>query len=391
VLDDCESSGSKNWGLVRDIATATIRRRPVQEPSGEKRSSTDWTPLRGRPIDRSRDDVCLVTGASGFIGGRLAARLLQEGHAVRCLVRASSDTSALEALGVEIAVGDLRNESSLTRAVDGCDYVLHCGALVSDWATTEEIKATNVHGTRSLLQASAGASVRRFIHFSTTDVYGYPGGTAVEETHTATRFRNWYAQTKLDAEAEVRRAEREHALDAVILRPATVYGPGSTDVVGEIARAIRARNMLLVDGGRAIAGLCYVENLMDAALLAMHHGDAPGEAFNVSDGLSVTWREFTDGLAEGLGCGRVRWSMPYWMASGIGFSLESGYRVLRKRTGLNASPLLSRQAVHVLAKDQDFCNRKAREVLGWEPRVGYSAGLAATVEWLKSDYLPARS
>ncbi len=306
---------------------------------------------------------------------------------MRCLVRESSDTSSLEELDVQVAVGDLTSANSLTRAVEDCHYVFHCGALVSDWATKEEIVHTNVHGTRGLLDACVDASVRRFIHFSSTDVYGYPRGAAIDETYSATRFRNWYAQTKLDAEAEVRRAGAEHALDAVILRPATVYGPGSRDVVGEIARAIRSRNMLLVDGGRAVAGLCYVDNLMDATVLALRHEAAPGNAFNVSDGLGVTWREFTDGLAEGLGCSRVRWSLPYWMASGIGFSLEHGYRLLRRTTGLTSPPLLSRQAVHVLGNDQDFSNRKARELLGWEPRVDYSAGLQATLEWLKTDYL----
>jgi nucleoside-diphosphate-sugar epimerase len=265
--------------------------------------------------------------------------------------------------------------------------VFHCGALVSDWATREEIARTNVEGTRGLLEASADASVQRFIHFSTTDVYGYPDGAAIDEAYTARRFRNWYAQTKLDAEAEVRRVEREHELYAVILRPATVYGPGSADVIGEIARAIRGRNMLLVDRGRAVAGLCYVDNLIDAALLALRHEAAPGHAFNVSDGLGVTWKEFTDGLAEGLGYAKVRWSLPYWMANGIGFSLEHGYRLLRKTAGLNAPPLLSRQAVQVLGNNQDFSNRKAREILGWEPRVDYSGGLEATIAWLRTEYL----
>ncbi len=339
-------------------------------------------PPRARPVEPPHGELCLITGASGFIGGRLAERLAQEGHRVRCLVRASSDTSRLDELDVELAVGDLTDADSLARAVQFARHVLHCGALVSDWATVEEIARINVGGTRSLLEAAAGASVRRFVHFSTTDVYGHPGGAAIDESCAATRFRNWYAQTKREAEAEVRRVEETGALDTVILRPATVYGPGSKDVVGEIARAIQGRHMLLVDGGRAVAGLCYVENLIDAAVLALGHEAAPGNAFNVSDGLRITWRQFADDLAEGLGCPRVRWSLPYRLASGLGFSLEHGYRLLRRSTGLSAPPLLSRQAVQVLGRDQDFSSRKLRAMLGWEPRVDYATGLEATLAWL---------
>lgn len=381
VLADCHGAASKNWAVVRDIATATIRRRATPDPPASENAR-----FRGTAVDPSRSDACLITGATGFIGGHLAQRLVEDGHQVRCLVRESSDTSLLDSLDVEIVVGDLTSARSLTRATKGCRYVLHCGALVSDWGTTEEISRINAGGTRNLLDASVDASVERFIHFSTTDVYGYPGGAPVDETHTATRFANWYAQTKLAAEAHVRRVERTGVLDAVILRPATVYGPRSTDVIGEIVRAMRHGNMLLVDGGRAVAGLCYVDNLMDAAALALRHEAAPGHAFNVSDGLDVTWKELTDDLARGLGYSQVRWSLPYWMASGIGFSLEHGYRFLRKTTRLNTTPLLSRQAVHVLAKDQNFSNRKAREVLGWEPRIDYAAGLEATLTWLHAEH-----
>jgi oxidoreductase len=328
-------------------------------------------------------DACLITGATGFIGGRLAERLVKDGRRVRCLARATSDTSRLDKLDVELVVGDLTDAGSLAGAVEGCRHVVHCGALVSDWAPVEEIRRINVAGTRNVLEAAVDASVQRFVHVSSTDVYGYPGGVAVDETHTATRFRNWYAQTKLEAEAEVRRAASAHALEAVILRPATVYGPGSVEVVGEIAKAIRRRNMLLIGGGRAVAGLVYVDNVVDATVLALRHEAAPGQAFNVSDGLPTTWREFTDDLAGGLGCPRVRWSMPYGLANAIGFSLEHGYRLLRGATPFDLPPLLSRQAVHVLGRNQDFSNRKARELLGWEPRVGYADGLAATLAWLK--------
>ena len=337
--------------------------------------------------DGSAQQRCLVTGATGFIGGCLTRRLAGEGRAVRCLVRASSDTSHLSGLGVQIAVGDLTDAASLRRAVEGCDHVFHCAALVSDWATNEETVRANVVGTRNLLQACADARVARFVHLSTTDVYGHPDGACVKESHGQTGFSNWYARTKRDAEAEVRHASQAHGIDAVVLRPATVYGPGSADVIGQIAQAIRGRNMVLIGGGRTIAGLCYVENLVDAAVLAAHRDAAVGRAINVTDGLGTTWCQFTDDLAAALDCPPVRWSMPYWLAYGIGFALEHGYRALRRAVGLSSAPLLSRQAVQVLGRNQDFSNRMARELLGWEPRVDYSAGMAATVAWLRSDFL----
>ena len=108
VLADCHGAASKNWGVVRDIATARLRSRPAPAAPLRPRS-----PFRGKPIDPSRDHACLVTGASGFIGGHLAQRLVQDGYQVRCLVRASSDTSLLDKLDVEIAVGDLKSAGSL--------------------------------------------------------------------------------------------------------------------------------------------------------------------------------------------------------------------------------------------------------------------------------------
>ncbi len=322
----------------------------------------------------------LLTGASGFIGSRLAGRLSEEGRAVRCLVRSSSDTSALADLSVELATGALGDEGSLRRAADGCELLVHCAALVSDWATVGEIRAANVDGTRNLLAAAAAAGARRVVHISTTDVYGHPGSGPLDEDRRPAAFANWYAQTKLEAEGEVRAAR---VPEKAILRPATVYGPGSEEVVGEIARAIEGGHMLLVDRGRALAGLCYIENLIDAIVLALERPLAAPGTFNVTDEVPVTWAAFAGDLARGLGAPPVRLSLPYPVAIAIATAMEQGYRLVRGATGLRTAPLLSRQAVQVLGRDQSFSAARARELLGWRPGVGYADGLERTLSWLR--------
>lgn len=326
---------------------------------------------------------CLLTGATGFIGGRLAVRLHATRRSVRCLARATSDTASLRALGLEIATGDLTDPASLASAAEGCATVVHCAAMVTDWATVAELRAANVAGTRNLATAAARAGARRFVHVSTTDVYGHPGGAEVDESYRGEGFANWYSQTKLEAEEALAATAAAEELPWTVLRPATVYGPGSVEVVGEIAKAIRAGHMLLIDRGRAIAGLLYVENLIDAILLALDAPAAVERAFNLSDDLDVTWGRFTADLAAGLGCRPPRLSLPYAPAAALGRAFELGYRGLRRSTGLRTAPLLSRQAVQVLGRNQRFCTHEAAATLGWRPRVGYDEGLAATLEWLR--------
>jgi nucleoside-diphosphate-sugar epimerase len=328
------------------------------------------------------DGRCLLTGASGFIGGHLARRLARDGYELRCLVRERSDTTRIPT-NAELATGDLTSPETLAHATAGCRFVIHCAALVSDWATTKEITRVNVEGTRNLLAAAAAdAHVERFVHVSSTDVYGHPGTPGTDERHEPARLSNWYSKTKALAEREVASSQ----LPTTIIRPATVYGPGSKDVIGEIARAIRARHMLLIGAGRTDAGLVYVDNLVDATMLAISHDAAAGEAFNVSDGLDVSWRTLTEDLAQGLGVPPPRLSLPYPVAYGLGAAMEHGYRALRTATRLSTPPLLSRQAVQVLGVAQSFSNEKARALLGWAPRVGYREGLEATLDWLRNSF-----
>jgi ornithine--oxo-acid transaminase len=408
VLAESESSSSHNWTVVRDIALQTLRRQRAGEPGvAPPRARADHAEPAdggGRPVAPGRrpaapagasapsagaGDTYLVTGASGFIGGHVARRLAEAGHRVRGLVRPTSHTAGLRQAGVQLVTGDLADPASIARAVTGCRFVVHCGALVSDWATREEITRVNVDGTRHVAQAAAAAGVQRLVHLSSTDVYGHPGRGPIDESFRGGPWPNRYGESKLASESEIAAAAAETGLEAVVLRPATVYGPGSDEVIGQIARAIQGRHMLLIGRGATNAGLLYVENLIDAILLALEHPAAVGQTFNLTDGLPVTWRRLTDDLAAGLGAPPVRLSLPSGLAVRLGAGLEDGYRALRRTTGLTLPPLLSRQAVGILARDQDFSAQRARERLGWEPRVGYADGLARTLRWLQDDWTEA--
>ena len=325
-----------------------------------------------------------VTGATGFIGSHLVARLLQDGFQVRCLVRKNSNTDPLKKPGIELVIGELSDTESLRNGIQGCNYVFHCAAMVSDWGTIREIRQANVMGTRNLLEVSKEQALLRFVYLSTTDIYGHTGQRDLsEEAPYPTHFCNWYTQTKMEAEFDVLRFHSCCRLPIVIIRPATVFGPRSFNVIGGISKAIHSGQMLLINGGKANAGLCYVTNLIHAIMLAAVKKSAIGESFNVTDKLHVTWKEFIDDLADQLDEGKTYYNLPYSVAHSFAFVLEHGYRVVHLVTGLEVPPLLSRQAVQVMGRNQDFNIDKIQSLLGYRPIVDYKTGLKETVKWIQ--------
>ena len=159
-----------------------------------RRATTSaWSPARPASSAATSRERLRARGLPGPLPGAREQRHVAAGHARRRDRRRRPDQRRARS-------------RAPPRAAATC---FHCGALVSDWATAAGDRARSTSRARATCSTPAvGASVQRFVHFSTTDVYGYPGGAGVDETHAATRFRNWYAQTKLAAEAEVRRAER---------------------------------------------------------------------------------------------------------------------------------------------------------------------------------------
>jgi nucleoside-diphosphate-sugar epimerase len=325
----------------------------------------------------------LVTGASGFLGGRLAEVLVQRGEQVTVLARTGSDLRHLsELVGSRLTVvrGSLTDIAPIKEAVHEASHIFHCAAASTDWAPIRVYLESNVKGTEMMLRAARDArQLQRFVHVSTTDVYGYP----VVPCSEAGALRDVglpYNHTKILAEEAVWRAAREDDLPVTVFRPATIYGPRGKAFVTDIANLLQKRQMTFIDGGRAAGGFLYVDNAVDAMIAAAWCPGAKGEAYNLTDGTGVDWKSYVSALAEGLGCKAPWINLPYAVAVTVANAMEAPYRWLKWLPG---RPMLTRHAVALLGKNQEFPSDKARLKLGNFSRVSLADGLALSVAWLK--------
>ncbi|MFD5698626.1 aminotransferase class I/II-fold pyridoxal phosphate-dependent enzyme [Streptomyces lasiicapitis] len=342
-------------------------------PSPAHEPSLDPSPASTAP------DV-LVAGAGGFIGGHLTRRLAERGHRVRVLVRDGSDRSAFAGVDVDVAVGDLGDPDSLRRAAAGVRHVYNCAGLSADWGPWADFARVNVDGSRNLVEAAAHAgTVERFLHVSTTDVYGYPVRPCAEDTPPRD-IGLPYNRSKLLGEQAVREAAARAGLPLTVVRPVSVYGPRSKDFVIEIATLLLSRQMVHVRGGDAPAGLLYVTNAADAMIAACASDAAAGRTYNLRDPDRTTWREYVGALAHGLGVKPPALSLPAPVARGLATVSEGLYGALR----IKARPVLTRHAVHLLDRDQSYAIDRARDDFGFKSEVGFEEGVRLTLAWLDS-------
>jgi nucleoside-diphosphate-sugar epimerase len=321
----------------------------------------------------------LVTGASGFLGGRLVQMLAEHGQPVRVLARGTSDLTHLSQFKVQIVRGDLGDMAALTEAMRGVRVVYHCAACSTDWAAPATYLTANVAGTQNVLDAAVRAgSVERFLHVSTTDVYGYPQVTC-DESAPMRDVGLPYNRTKIQGEEAVWRTHRERGLPMTVVRPATIYGPRGKDFVVEIASLLRQGMMMVIDGGRARGGFSYVDNVATAMMAAAASPLAVGRAYNLCDETGVTWREYTDALADALGYRQAWFSLPFSAAMALGSAMELPYRLLK----ITKRPLLTRHAVYLLGRSQEFPAAQAREDFGFAPRVSFAEGIAQSAAWFR--------
>jgi nucleoside-diphosphate-sugar epimerase len=324
-----------------------------------------------------------VTGASGFIGGRLAERLAtEEGVRVRAMVRNAKRAERLRKFPLEIIKGDLLDLSSLREAISGCDLVFHCAALVRESGDRNEFFQTNVKGTENILKASSDVGIKKFIHFSSVAVYGLNPPDGADETTPYQVCGNLYCDTKIGSEEVVWAAHQEAGLPVVVIRSTNVYGPYSNPWTVRPIKLVKSGQMILINEGTGVCNYVYIDNLIDATLLATKRDQSVGQVYLITDGNPVMWKEFFGCYARMIGKPKMR-SVPKWLGKVIALSME----ISSKFTG--KPPKITREAVHFLTRQARFNIEKAKRQLGYQPRFSLEEGMKLTEQWLRdAGYLP---
>jgi nucleoside-diphosphate-sugar epimerase len=336
----------------------------------------------------------LVTGAGGFLGGRVVEVLHERGQAVpRAGVRRWASAARLGRYPVDLVACDVLDPARLDAAMDGVAAVVHCAAGSAE---------VNVSGTRNVLEAARNAGVRRVVHLSTIDVYGRVDGD-IDERMPLGSTGTEYGISKTEAE-RVCHGYIDQGLEIAILRPTILYGPFSTLWTAEYTRRLQQHPWSLpaeLAGGTC--NLVYVDDVVAAILLALDRPDAPGEAFNVNGPDRPSWHEYFEAFNDALGLppleprsvasARLRRAMlrPVRHASRLAKPAHARIRALShhssalKRTvGSTESAIRGEPnaaELQLYGRVVSYSAAKARRVLGFQPQFPMNEGVALSAQW----------
>jgi nucleoside-diphosphate-sugar epimerase len=320
----------------------------------------------------------LVTGATGFVGRHLVRALLARGERVRALGRNEAACAALAAARSEVVRADLRDRAAVVAACAGVDAVLHVGALSAPWGSAADFQAINVGGTQHVVAGCQKHKVGRLVHVSSPSVV-FDGRDQHELTEAAPyprRFVSAYSLTKKLAEDVVNAAARA-GLPAVILRPKAVFGPGDTALLPRLLAAARQGRLPQVGTGRNRVDLTYVDNVVQALLLALSAENAVGKTFTITNGEHVLLWDVIRTVLRRLGMRDALRRLPFRVAYALAGLMEMRARLL------GGEPLLTRYSVAILARTQTYNIEAARRDLGYEPRISVADGVERTLAALQ--------
>jgi len=323
-----------------------------------------------------------LTGATGYIGGRLAERLVADGHRVVALVRPASvregKARRLEELGAVTSEGDITDRYSLRPGMSGADWVIHAAADLDMNGPPERMRQINVEGTANVASLAYKLGVGRFLSVSSVARWGGspPDGSLADETSTLYQPPSLYSATKADAERAVQEWV-DKGLKANTIFPSLVYGPpgkrsGTNALLGLI---VRKKVPFLVGGDRRLSWI-HLDDLVVGILRLMERAE-PGEDYLLA-GEAATLREVAHRACTLAGVRPPRIDVPLPLARAL-FAIARG---LGRLPGLSVSvPRVGADQLRSLGRHWAFDDSRAREALDWQPR-SLQEGLPETVEML---------
>jgi nucleoside-diphosphate-sugar epimerase len=312
----------------------------------------------------------LITEIDDFIGLRAAQMAKQQGMKVRGLLSSSAKIEEIEALGIEIFSGSVTDKDALAIATEGVDIVFHTATVKQEAGSLEHFRQVNVAGTINAAKAAKQAGVKTFVHLSSTLVYGFKYPEQVTETQALSKQNNPFCQSKIESEKEVLKFNSPD-FGVIILRAGDVYGPGAVTWVLRPLQLMQQKKFVLIDGGKGINNHVYVDNLIDSVFLAIEN-EAYGEVFNITDGYSTTWKDYYTKLGAVTGLGKPTVSMPAFLV-----------KLAIQRQGKEAA--MKPEAIDFVTRPHTYSIAKARQVLGYEPRISLDEGMAKTAAWLREN------
>jgi dTDP-glucose 4,6-dehydratase len=307
----------------------------------------------------------LITGAGGFIGSHLTEALVKEGAAVRAFVRYNSrgdggllrelDPAILEQ--VEIIGGDLRDEDAVRKAVSDCKVVFHLGALISipySYYHPVEVASTNITGTLNVLLACRDQSIERFVHTSTSEVYGTARIVPIDEEHPL-QGQSPYSASKIGADKLAESFYCAYGLPVITVRPFNTFGPRQTAraVIPTIITQALVKDVIKLGNLDTTRDFTYVSDTVAGFMRAAVATEGVGEVFNLGTGEEIRIGELAERVIAIV-------------------DRKVKIQVDEKRLRPEKSEVL-----RLISN-----NNKAREKLGWKPNVTLDHGLRQTIAWI---------